>query len=209
VLGRPRDPEIDERVMGVARRHLARSGYDAMSLTAIAEEAGTTRQALYRRWPTKADLATAAVAAMSRTAERGPSDDPFADLVQELDAFRSGISRPDGVSMVGTMLLRSTDPELVTLYRERIVTPRRARLREILERARGQGLLSPDADLDAALGMLTGSWYARSLQGARPLPRWAERTAAIVWRGLGGSPPGGPAPTTGASGAGTRRGCAS
>jgi AcrR family transcriptional regulator len=206
MLGRPRDPEIDERVMEVARRHLARSGYDAMSLTAIAEEAGTTRQALYRRWPTKADLATAAVAAMSRTAERSPSEDPFADLVRELDAFRRGISRPDGVSMVGTMLLRSTDPELVTLYRERIVAPRRARLREILERARSGGILSPDADLDAALGMFTGSWYARSLQGVRPLPRWAERTAAIIWRGLGGSPPvggAGPAPTRVETDAGT------
>ena len=188
VLGRPRDPEIDERVMEVARRHLAQNGYDGMSLTAIAEEAGTTRQALYRRWPTKADLATAAVAAMARTAERSPTEDSYADLVRELDAFRRGISRPDGVSMVGTMLLRSTDPELVTFYRERVVAPRRATLREILERARDQGLLAPDADLDAALGMFTGSWYARSLEGVRPLPRWAERIAAVVWRGLGGKP---------------------
>jgi len=34
-----------------------------MSLAAVAQEAGTTRQALYRRWPTKASLAAAAVAA--------------------------------------------------------------------------------------------------------------------------------------------------
>ena len=174
--------------MEVARRHLAQNGYDGMSLTAIADEAGTTRQALYRRWPTKADLATAAVAAMSRTAERSPTEDPYADLVRELDAFRRGVSRPDGVSMVGTMLLRSTDPELVAFYRERIVAPRRAALRAILERAKDEGLLDPDADLDAALGMFTGSWYARSLEGVQPLPRWAERTAAVVWSGLGGKP---------------------
>ncbi|MCY7303945.1 MAG: TetR/AcrR family transcriptional regulator [Thermoleophilia bacterium] len=188
MLGRPRDPEIDERVMAVARRHLAQHGYDGMSLTAIAGEAGTTRQALYRRWPTKADLATAAVAAMSRTAEQAPTEDMFADLVRELDAFRRGIGRPDGVSMVGTMLVTSTDPEIVTFYRERIVAPRRAALREILERARDHGLLSSDADIDAALGMFPGSWYARSLQGVPPLPRWAERTAAVIWRGLGGTP---------------------
>lgn len=187
--GRPRDLAIDERVLEVARRHLAQVGYDGMSLTAIAAEAGTTRQALYRRWPTKADLATAAVAAMSRAAERSPTADPYADLVRELEAFRRGISRPDGVSMVGTMLVGSTDPELVAYYRERLVAPRRAALREILERARTGGLLAPDADLDAALGMFTGSWYARSLQGAPPLPRWAERTAAVIWRGLGGEPP--------------------
>jgi AcrR family transcriptional regulator len=187
--GRPRDPEIDKRVMEVAREHLARHGYEGMSLTAIAEDAGTTRQALYRRWPTKADLATAAVAAMSAAAERTPTDDPFADLVRELEAFRTGISRPDGVSMVGTMLLRSTDPELAARYRERLVAPRRARLRAIIERGQARGLLAAGADLDAALGMFTGSWYARSLEGSPPLPRWAERTAAVIWRGLGGAPP--------------------
>ena len=188
MVGRPRDPEIDERVLPVVRMHLARHGYDGMSLASIADEAGTTRQALYRRWPTKADLATAAVAAMSRSAERVSTDDPYVDLVRELEAFRRGISRPDGVSMVGTMLLRSADPQLVALYRERIVAPRRAALREILERARERGLFDADADLDAALGMFTGSWYARSLEGAAPVPHWAERTAAVIWRGLGGVP---------------------
>ena len=160
-----------------------------MSLAAIAKEAGTTRQALYRRWPTKADLATAAIAAMSHAATRAPSDDPFADLVRELEAFREGISRPDGVSMVGTMLLRSTEPQLVSLYRERIVQPRRARLLAILERGRDAGLLDADADLEAAVTMLTGSWYARSLASGQELPRWVERVAAIVWSGLGGHPP--------------------
>ncbi len=177
--------------MEVARRHLAQNGYDGMSFSAVAEEAGTTRQALYRRWPTKADLATAAVAAMSQAGERTPSDDPYADLVRELESFRRGISRPDGVSMVGTMLLRSTDPGLVALYRERLVAPRRARLREILERGVERGLLAPEPDLDAALGMFTGSWYARSLEGGQQLAGWAERTAAVVWRGLGGEPPAG------------------
>jgi AcrR family transcriptional regulator len=189
--GRPRDPEIDVRVLEVARRHLARSGYAAMSLAAVAEEAGTTRQALYRRWPSKADLATAAIAAMSRASERPPTPDPYADLVRELTAFRVGISRPDGLSMVGTMLGASTAPRLVALYRERVVAPRRARLREILERGRSAGLLDAAADIDVGLSMLTGSWYAHALTGSPPVPRWPERAAALVWRALGGAPPDG------------------
>lgn len=158
-----------------------------MSLVAVADEAGTTRQALYRRWPTKADLATAAIAAMSEAAARRPTDDPFADLVRELEAFRSGISRPDGLAMVGTMLAGGTDPQLVALYRERIVAPRRARLRAILERAADAGLLGRELDLDTAVSMLTGSWYARALAGDPPPAGWAERVATLVWRALGGS----------------------
>jgi AcrR family transcriptional regulator len=185
--GRPRDSSIDARVLEVARRQLAQRGYEAMSLAAVAEEAGTTRQALYRRWPSKADLATAAIADLSRAHERPPSADPLADLVRELEAFRSGIGRPDGVSMVGTMLTEATDPQLVAFYRERVVAPRRARLRAILERARDAGLLDEDADLELAPAMLTGSWYARALAGDPPPRRWAERAAALVWRALGGT----------------------
>ena len=113
--GRPRDPEIDRAVLAAARRHLAAHGYDAMSVVGVAEEAGTTRQALYRRWPSKADLATAAIASLSRADERPDTDDPFTDLVVELTAYQQGVSRPNGVSLVGSMLQDATDPDLVVL----------------------------------------------------------------------------------------------
>jgi AcrR family transcriptional regulator len=185
--GRPRDGRIDARILDVTRRHLARHGYEAMSLVAIAAEAGTTRQALYRRWTSKADLATAAIAAMSQADERRPTDDPLDDLVRELEAFRRGISRPDGLSMVGTMLNSNTDAHLVELYRKRVVAPRRTRLRAILKRAHRAGRLDADADLDLAVNMLTGNWYARALAGDPPPRHWARRTAALMWRALGGS----------------------
>jgi len=159
-----------------------------MSLVAIADEAATTRQALYRRWPSKAELATAAIAALARAEQEASTDEPYADLVNELKRFQRGISRPDGLSMVGTMLNRATDPELVRLYRERVVGPRRTALLRILEQARVDGLLAVDADVEMAVTMLTGSWYARALGGQAPPRRWAERTASLVWRGLGGQP---------------------
>jgi AcrR family transcriptional regulator len=203
--GRPRDVDIDHRILAVAQRHLAVDGYEGLSLAAVAEEAGTTRQALYRRWTGKADLATAAIAAMSEAEARAPTDDPLADVVAELEAFRSGISRPDGVSMVGTMLQRSTDPRLVALFQARIVRPRRTRIRSILERGRALGLLDASADLDVAVSMLTGSWYAIMLAGTRPPRDWATRVAAIAWRGLGGteSSPARPRAVSGGSPRGT------
>ena len=186
--GRPRDESIDRGVLEVAAKHLANHGYEGMSVVAIAAEAGTTRQALYRRWPTKADLAAAAVASMSDTGRR-VSDDPFRDLVQELADFRKGVSRRGGLSMVGTMLQNTTDPDLRADYRKRLVEPRRSRLRAILQRGIDAGLLDADADLDGALTMLTGSWYGRGLASDQPLPRWPQRVAALTWRALGGEVP--------------------
>ena len=187
--GRPRDAGIDEAVLAAARTHLATVGYEAMSLVAVAAEAGTTRQALYRRWANKADLATAAIASMSALEQRPDSDDPRADLVAELRAFRTGVTRRNGISLVGTMLQESVDPDLVRLFRKRLVTPRRRRIRHILERARQLGLVADDADLDYAAAAATGLLYALALAG-NPIPAgWPARAADLVWRACGGTPP--------------------
>lgn len=184
--GRPRDPAIDDRVLEVVRRHLAANGYERLSFSAVAEEAGTTRPAVYRRWPGKAQLATAAIAALSDAQAWPAAADPFDELVRELEAFRRGVTRPDGLSLVGTMLQRGTDPELVRLYRERVVAPRRRRLRMILERAMADGSLT-GGDLELAVASLTGSFYALALASAVPSD-WPERAAAHAWRALGGAP---------------------
>lgn len=184
--GRPRDVAIDEAILAAARRHLATVGYEAMSLVAVAEEAETTRQALYRRWSSKGDLATAAIASMSQLEKRPDTDDPFADLVAELAAFRSGVTRRNGISLVGTMLQDSVDPDLVRLFRKRLVVPRRRRLRHILDRGIELGLLPGDADVDYAAAAATGLLYSLALAGT-PIPaQWPRRTATLIWRSCGG-----------------------
>lgn len=185
--GRVRDPAIDERVLAVANRHLAAAGFEAMSLVAVAEEAGTTRQAIYRRWPTKASLAAAAAVATAGDDAPTPSTgDPLVDLAAELADFQRGVSRPGRLSLVGTMLQEGATPELRSRYRAQVIAPRRRRIRTILERALEMGLIDDDADLDVAVTLCTGSWYARALAGEVPPLDWPTRTAALVWRAVGG-----------------------
>lgn len=160
-----------------------------MSLAAVAAEANTTRQALYRRWPTKTRLAAAALASAEETGPEISSEDPLRDLVAELADFQRGVSKPGRLSLVGTMLQDSTDPELRARYQQRVVARRRRRIRAILERARRFGLIDADADLDIATTLATGSWYARALAGNAPPRNWPERTARLVWRAVGGTVP--------------------
>ena len=186
--GRARDPSIDARVLEAAARQLAAYGYEAMSVAAVAEEAGTTRQALYRRWAGKAELGLAAIAAMADVATESDTADPFADLVAELADFQRGVSRPGRLSLVGTMLQDSVEADVRTRYQAQVIAPRRHRLRLILKRAQRLGLIDADADLDIAVTMCTGSWYAGALAGAPPPRDWPKRTAALIWRALGGTP---------------------
>jgi len=187
-VGRARDVTIDERVLAATARQLAASGYEALSVAAVADEAGTTRQALYRRWPGKAELAAAAVAGVADPKPATDTDDPFADLVAELADFRRGVSAAGRLSLVGTMLQDSVDAEVRARYRARVIAPRRRRLRSILERAQHLGLIDADADLEIAITMATGSWYARALVGDPPPRNWPGRTARLLWRAVGGDP---------------------
>jgi AcrR family transcriptional regulator len=187
--GRVRDPAIDARILAVAQQHLSTVGYEAMSLAAIAEEAQTTRQALYRRWTSKASLAAAALKAAEDAGPEVSSQDPLRDLAAELADFQRGVSRPGRLSLVGTMLQESTHASLRARYQARVIAPRRRRIRAILERAQGLGLIDADADLDVAITLPTGSWYARALAGQRPPHDWPERTAKLVWRAVGGTIP--------------------
>ena len=185
--GRSRDPGIDARLLDAAYRHLSVNGFEALSLTGVAREAGTTRQALYRRWPDKASLAAAALAAAADLGHAVRSEDPLADLAAELADFQRGVSRPGRMSLVGTMLQDSTDPALMARYQAAVIAPRRRRIRAILQRAQQLGLIDADADLEVAVTMGTGSWYARALAGDSPPPDWPARTAALIWRAVGGT----------------------
>lgn len=191
--GRSRDPGIDDRLLAAAYQRLSAHGFEALSLTGVAQEAGTTRQALYRRWPDKASLAAAALASAADRGSSARSEDPLADLAAELADFQWGVSRPGRMSLVGTMLQDSTDQALMARYQAEVIAPRRRRIRAILRRAQQLGLIDADADLEVAITMGTGSWYARALAGDSPPRDWPGRAAALIWRAVGGRPVAGPA----------------
>ena len=185
--GRRRDATIDERILSAARRQLARVGYQALSLSAVAQEACTTRQALYRRWPDKATLATDAMCATGELEAACLSDDPRSDLAGALAEYQLVASSAAHASLAGTMLQEATDAASRVQYGRMVVAPRLGRIRVILERARDLGLVDAEADLEVAMTLPTGALYESQLAGL-PIPDdWARRAAALLWRAIGGA----------------------
>lgn len=168
---------------------MAVAGLAGLSIAAVADEAGTTRPTLYRRWPTKLELAVAAVADLAEVAPPEPTEDPYVDLVAELEHFRHCITDASALALAGIMLQDEVDESFRTAYRSHLVRPRRARLRACLQRGIDAGHLDPNADLDIAGSLMTGSWYAFAIGGAPVPDDWAPRVAALVWRASGGTPP--------------------
>ena len=185
VGGRPRDPDLDERILDATRRLLAERGYQGLSIDAVARAAGTTRPTVYLRFAGKEELATSAVAGMAVEEPLRQTDDIHADLVAELRHFRAAITRPNGFSFVGTVLAEEhATPGLIARFRERLVLPRRHRLAATLERGMRIGAIRADLDVDAATGMLTGSVYAHHLAHGTLPEDWPERVVDTVWPAL-------------------------
>ncbi len=197
--GRPRDPAADLAILDAAVRLLVRAGYASMSMEGVAAEAGVGKATVYRRYRDKADLATAAIANLKD--QDGPpaeTGDARADLVEHLRAFQRrmeslaaiGELAAPGMHMIGTLLVEEDhNPELIRLFRERVIAPPASAARARLEGARGRGEIRPDADLALVQEMLIGSYYARYLkQGRAPGPEWPEAAVAAVWPAL--VPPG-------------------
>jgi AcrR family transcriptional regulator len=186
--GRPRDASIDDAVLDATLHRLARDGLAGLSLTTVAAEAGTSRPAIYRRWPDKESLVVDAIVRLARTEPPAGGGSPFEDLVAELEHFRHCITEAAALPVAGLMLGDDVNETLRAKYRDLVVEPRRSRVRACLQRAIDDGSLDADADLVIAGTFLTGSWYAFALAGVIPPADWAHRTATLVWRACGGRP---------------------
>lgn len=186
--GRPRDTALDQAILDHAADLLRRGGVDAVTFARVAELAGTTRPALYRRYDGPQELAIAAVHHLASGTLPPRTGDHLADLEAELRHFRDGITSANSIALVGSMLSPGVDDGPATAYRELLVRPRRRRIRSILDDARDAGLLTArPADLDVAVTMCTGSFYAYALAGTAPPRDWPRRTARLVWRAAGGT----------------------
>lgn len=179
--GRPRISGLDEEILEATLRVLARDGYIRMTMDEVAREAGTTRPTVYRRHPSKADLATAALGYLRMQSPQIITGDLREELVAELRAFVTGISRPNGVAMAGLVLAEEHHtPELLENFRRQTVHPRRETLRAILHRADERGKLRADLDIEVLVTMIIGSFYAWYLDSGFAPPDWPERVVAAV-----------------------------
>jgi AcrR family transcriptional regulator len=183
--GRPRDENVDALVIAAVQRQLGDVGFAQMSIESVAAEAGVTRPTIYRRWPTKEDLATAAIAALQIPKPVSVAADTWSAIRAELVHFRRSLERPNGMSLVGMVLLEERRvPDLAALFRTRLVEPRRARLAALFREGIDRGEIRADADVNGAVAMAIGSFYAHYIATGAVPKGWERSTIAMLRNAL-------------------------
>jgi AcrR family transcriptional regulator len=163
-----RSARVRTAVLTVTVDVLFESGFDALSIREIAKRAGVHESSIYRRWGTKADLVSDALA--SRMGLEVPTPDTGSlreDLLALLRALAAFIGTPLGENVV-RMALRRDLPDS-DAARDRFWTDRFTRGSVILDRAEARGELRPGIDRFLTLETLVGPLYLRLLLTREPL----------------------------------------
>jgi AcrR family transcriptional regulator len=168
VVGRPRNAEIDRAVLDGTLAVLAESGYGRLTLEAVARRAGTSKPAIYRRWPGRAHVVLAALGARLGNLRAPDTGCTLCDLDESLKVFVGAFRRmpPD---VLGPLYADCAgDRELRAAFMATLFEPPRAAVKETLDRAFAQGDLRADVDRDLVLDLIGSLIFYRLLFGHAP-----------------------------------------
>jgi AcrR family transcriptional regulator len=185
-IGRPRNPRIDSAVLEATVDLLGETGYAALSVDAIARRAGTSKPAIYRRWPSKAHLVHEAVFPINSGTEL-PDTGSLAGDVREMvrrtvAVLTTPAARAALPGLVGEM---ATDLTLHAALLERFGGIISRGLTDRLNEASARNEVRADvtaAELSEALGGIT--FLALLTRGEALDETWVERTATLLLRGI-------------------------
>ncbi|CAI1019513.1 TetR/AcrR family transcriptional regulator [Serratia liquefaciens] len=157
-VGRPRDAELDLRIMRAALALVAEGGFHSLTMDAVAKRIGAGKASLYRRWKSRDALLADALLAFS------PTDLPIdtgtlrGDLIAVYEHFY-GLNDPDirvaVIEFLGNQrFLRGWVEQEIPGW----LNSRRIRVLEIIGRAIGRGelLVSAQLNLDLLIDLLPG-----------------------------------------------------
>jgi AcrR family transcriptional regulator len=184
--GRPRDPRIDAAILRATADLLVEIGYSNLTMAAVAERAGTTKTALYRRWSSKAELVHEAAFPAAPTALTAPAGDIAADVRAMIGAARDVFTSPVVRAALPGLIADVADDAVLNARVMARFTDVFAAVRIRVDDAVTRGEVHRDIDPDRLIEVIGGATMLRLLlmPDGELDDAWVDQTAAIVTRGV-------------------------
>ncbi|MCV7079358.1 TetR/AcrR family transcriptional regulator [Mycobacterium szulgai] len=184
--GRPRDPRIDAAVLRATVELLAESGYSRLSVAAIAHRAGTSKPAIYRRWPSKAHLVHEAVFPIGAATEIPDTAAVAADLRAMVCRTMAFLTTPAArAALPGLVGEMATDPTLHSALLKRFSGIFTEGLAQWLRAAADRGEVRADVTATEIAEAIAGITLLGLLtRGAELDDTWVDRTTTLLLKGI-------------------------
>lgn len=177
--GRPRDPEVDEKVRRAVLESLAAHGFSGLTIDKICVAAGVPRATFYRRWSTLNEAVADAFHEMFLFRDLTRTDDPLQDIVGFFMAMAALYNDPVMGPCMGLIShegrLQADLGELIVDHFVERRTRNRAFVADALARLGRADVIDPDLMMDVMSGTAMNSYLV-----SRPVSR--ENAELIVRR---------------------------
>ncbi|GAA1433915.1 TetR/AcrR family transcriptional regulator [Mycobacterium cookii] len=185
-LGRPRDGRIDSDVLRATAELIGETGYADLSVDAIARRAGTSKPAIYRRWPSKAHLVHEAVFPISDATALPDTGSLAGDVREMVRRTAAVLSTPAArAALPGLVGEMAADLTLHAALLERFGDILSRGLTQRLTDAVARREVRPDVTAADVVEVVAGTSFLALLTRADALDDiWVERTAALITRGI-------------------------
>ena len=184
--GRPRHPDTDRAILSATIRLLIEGGYGNLTIEAVASAAGVAKTTIYRRYPTKRELAIAALQ-VELPFPNPPMDlDARSALRLVVEAVLRGMVETGAIRILGSLLVEDVrEPDLLATFRRRLLEPRRALVMELLRRGVERGELRPDVDPLIVTEMMAGAIFGHhAILGEKTTDAWVDGLVDHIWAAI-------------------------
>jgi AcrR family transcriptional regulator len=159
-----------DAILDSALELLAATGYDRLTIDAVASRAGASKATIYRRWPGKPELV---MAALSRQGTAATADvdtgDLRDDLAQAIVQLRDSLASQDGALILGLLNAMRDNGELAEHVRGQVLSAKRSVIGGLVARAVERGELPARADHELASEIASALVFTRILVTGQPL----------------------------------------
>jgi AcrR family transcriptional regulator len=185
-IGRPRDPRIDSAVLDATVELLGETGYASLSVDAIARRAGTSKPAIYRRWPSKAHLVHEAVFPLSEATELPDTGSVLGDVREMMRRTVDVLTTPAArAALPGLVGETAADPTLHAALLERFAHVLSRGLTDWLDAAVARGEVRSGVTAADVVDAIAGITFLALITHADTLDNaWVNRTAELITRGI-------------------------
>jgi AcrR family transcriptional regulator len=168
--GRPRDPSRDGVIRAAILSLLAEVGYGALTMDAVAAQAGVGKATIYRRWRTKEDLVVDTIAEISR-AQVTPADTGTleGDLREMLHTIVGVVTGPTGAATQALLSTVPHHPALAAAFRDGPIGVWQQAFEQIFARAEARGEVRPGLTGSVAAEAMTAPFVQRWLVNGLPV----------------------------------------
>ena len=190
-VGRPRSEATRQRILASTMGLLGNQSVPAITIEAIARDAGVSKATIYRWWNSKALVVIDAFiehhvvqTPMRRDVAPGEA------IAQHMASLIEQFSGPSGRIAAQIVAEGQSDPEVLREFRERFHYGRRAIVREVLVQWCSSGDISRSTDVEMLMDLLYAPIYFRLLIGHAPLDHaFAREHISYAFSLLGAAPP--------------------